>query len=140
MQTRKRYEMINFEEIESYINTFQKNGGQFRFPQEYKDLALREDDDPDFPVMFVENGHGKGWLVFYDKGYFESRMGTLMKNYGDIDLVPFAQEEDSTNYSCFYLDNQNNKQIMVINPFWPHKPHIKLVYDDFTAWKERMSN
>ena len=48
--------MINFEEIESYINTFQKNGGQFRFPQEYKDLALREDDDPDFPVMFVESG------------------------------------------------------------------------------------
>ena len=127
----------NLAEIERYINTFQKGEGEFKFPNEFISMALEK---PNRYMRFAIDSENQflQYPLFFSKDFYEFEMNHLSNNYREVDYVPFGRQYDSTNIICFFLDNRMNKQVTIINPFWPYKPDVKGVYDDFASWRKTL--
>lgn len=139
--------ICNLNKIEKFINTYNKSDGIFSFPDDFKNLALNDSEfleeyikDPGFATYWCcgkDKDHD--WILYFDLDWYEYWIGNLLNKYGNIEYIPFAKKYDATNLACFLLDNRNNTKIIEINPFWPYKPDVKHIDNDFKTWLENIS-
>ena len=120
---KKKNEMLDklIEEMEFTINQLQTKS-KFKYPVDYKKYEANE------------QLKCKGWSFPKGKYFINEEMTYLKSAHNVNNLVPFAIDEEATEYACFLIDNKTNDKVVVIYPFAKTENLYQEKYNNIGEW------
>ena len=108
-------------EMEECINSLIPNA-YFKYPQNY--------------AIYDKSNLLKDAKWYFPKGknFIKEQLEYLKKQFNECNLVPFAMDEEATEYACFVIDGKNNNKIRIIYPFGSQEDFYQQEYKDINDW------
>lgn len=106
-------------DMEKFISAKFKD---FKYPSYFKEM-----------IPLIEE---KGWDVPLGNFFIEREMYGLQRRYNIASLVPFAKNQDATEYACFVTNALNNtiEKVVVINSFGDRSKLYLAHYNNIEEW------
>lgn len=106
-------------DMEKFISAKFKD---FKYPSSFKEM-----------IPLIEE---KGWDVPLGNFFIEQEIYGLQRRYNITSLVPFAKNQDATEYACFVINSLNNtiEKVVVINSFGDRSKLYLAQYNNIEEW------
>ena len=108
-------------EMEECINSLIPNAC-FKYPQNY---AIYDKSD----MLKISK-----WYFPKGKKFIKEQLEYLKQQFNEYNLVPFAMNEEATEYACFVIDGKSNNKIRTVYPFGSKEDFYQEEYIDINDW------